>query len=118
MVQNVAAAAAIEQRRTMTYEEWLTWADGNVQAEWVKGEGTKFVPGDPAHARASRLLLQLLAFFVDLFDLGEVFHAPLEVRLEAIPASREPDVLFLAREHLHRVGPKRIEGPVDLAIEI
>src|SRR3712207_8347516 len=56
-------------------EEWLEWADGNVQAEWVKGEGIKFVPGDPAHARASRLLLQLLAFFVDMFDLGEVFHA-------------------------------------------
>jgi Uma2 family endonuclease len=63
------------------------------------------------------LLFTLLWVFVDLFDLGKVCHAPQEMRLAMIPSAREPDVLFVAREHLHRIDPKRIEGPVDLAIE-
>ena len=107
-----------EERAVMTYEEWLVRAQGNVQAEWVRGEGIKFVPPDPDHGFASFLLARLLADFVELFDLGIVFHAPLEMRLELIPSSREPDVLFVAQAHLHRIGPKRIEGPVDLAVEV
>ncbi len=118
MSQQIAEAPPRqEERRPMSYEEWLIWADGNVQAEWVNGEGIKFVPPDPAHASASGFAFRLLGDFVELFDLGEVYHAPLEVRLELIPSAREPDILFIAHEHLDRIGLKRIEGPVDLAIE-
>jgi Uma2 family endonuclease len=115
--QTVEAPPRQEERLAMTYEEWLIWAEGNVQAEWVNGEGIKFVPPDPEHGIASFLAARLLADFVELFDLGVVLHSPLEMRLEMIPSSREPDVLFIARDHLHRIGPTRIEGPVDVAVE-
>ena len=115
--QTAEAPARQEVRRAMTYEEWQTWADDSTQAEWVNGEGIKFVPPDPEHADASGLLFLVLGSFVDHFDLGTAYHSPLEVRLEAIPSSREPDLVFVARAHLHRIGPKRIEGPVDLAVE-
>jgi Uma2 family endonuclease len=29
-----------------------------------------------------------------------------------------PDLVFIARRHLNRVKDKRIEGPVDLAVEV
>ena len=115
--QTIEAPPRQEERLAMTYEEWLIWAEGNVQAEWVNGEGIKFVPPDPDHGDASGMLFALLRMFVVLFDLGKVYHSPLEVRLETIPSSREPDNLFIARAHLHRIGAKRIEGPVDVAIE-
>jgi Uma2 family endonuclease len=33
-------------------------------------------------------------------------------------ASREPDMLFVARDNLHRLTDKRLEGPADLVIEV
>jgi Uma2 family endonuclease len=33
-------------------------------------------------------------------------------------ASREPDILFVAREHLHRLTTHRLEGPADLVVEV
>jgi Uma2 family endonuclease len=32
--------------------------------------------------------------------------------------SPEPDLMVVRQEHLHRIGPQRLEGPADLAIEI
>lgn len=118
MAQQIEAPPTTEQRRKMSYEEWLAWAGKGSQAEWVKGEGIKFVPPNPVHGLASGFLFRLIADFVELFDLGVVLHSPQEVRLEAIPSSRDPDVFFIGRAHLHRIGPTRIEGPVDLAIEV
>ena len=33
-------------------------------------------------------------------------------------SAREPDVLFLAKEHLGRLRDSHIEGPADLVVEI
>ena len=33
-------------------------------------------------------------------------------------SSREPDLLFVARDHRDRIADKRVEGPADLVVEL
>jgi Uma2 family endonuclease len=40
------------------------------------------------------------------------------MRLVTRPSGREPDILFVANEHLDRIQPTYIDGPADLAVEV
>ena len=105
-------------RVPMSYEEFLAFADEDVHAEWVNGEVIVFMSPSSRHQVLTIWLARVVAFFTDLFDLGEVYAAPLEMR--AIPggSAREPDLLFVAREHRDRMEAQRLNGPADLIVEI
>jgi Uma2 family endonuclease len=115
----IEAPPPTEHRLRMSYEEWLAW-DGSSgrQTEWVGGEVIVFMPPKLAHQDLLLFLAELLVRFVRRRRLGRVFVAAIEMKLSSQKASREPDILFLATEHLHRVTPERIDGPADLAVEI
>jgi Uma2 family endonuclease len=102
----------------MTWEEFVEWCDEDTWAEWVDGEVIVFVPTSIAHAQLARFLLFLINLFAQVHHLGEVLAAPTLMRLPSRPSGREPDLLFVAREHLDRLRPTWIEGPADLVIEI
>jgi len=70
------------------------------------------------HQRIVLLLSGLLDSFVELLSLGRVQIAPFEVKLWPGGPSREPDVLFVANEHLGRIEEKRLIGAPDLVIEV
>ncbi len=117
MMQPVAVAPSPQERRlAMTYEEWLAWAGDSTQSEWVDGEAIEFMPPKTVHALVSFFIARLLAAYADRFDLGQVIVAPFEMRLAR--SAREPDILFVAREHLDRLTPERLVGPADLAVEL
>ncbi|MBI1915543.1 MAG: Uma2 family endonuclease [Planctomycetes bacterium] len=59
----------------------------------------------------------LIAGFAEYHDLGKVFALRVAVRLDDKNAP-EPDVVFVHKDHLSRVGREWIAGPCDLAIEI
>ena len=123
MAQHVAAPATApvapqEQRLAMSYDEFLAWADEDVHAEWVDGEVIVFMPPTIKHQAIVSFLLMLISGFADLFNLGVVLTAPLEMRARPDGPAREPDLLFVAREHLDRLTPARLAGPADLVIEI
>jgi Uma2 family endonuclease len=102
----------------VTWEEFVEWCDEDTWAEWVDGEVIVFVPTSIAHSRLARFLLFLINLFAQVHHLGEVLAAPTLMRLPSRPSGREPDLLFVAREHLDRLRPTWIEGPADLVIEI
>ncbi len=108
----------------MRYEEFLAWSDEDVHAEWVpldnsgRGEVIIHMPPKDIHQAVVGFLYKLLGLFVDLFDLGKLRIAPLEVKLQPGGSSREPDILFVAAEHLDRLTPDRLIGPPDLVIEV
>ncbi|MDP9372091.1 MAG: Uma2 family endonuclease [Chloroflexota bacterium] len=114
----IEPAHAGERRLPMTYEEFQAWEDEGRHGEWVDGEVIVFMPPTDRHQALAFWLGRLLAFFADLFDLGEVRVAPLEMRARPGGPAREPDVLFVAREHLDRLTPARLVGPADLVIEV
>jgi len=105
-------------RLAMTYDEYLAWAPETMLAEWTEGEVSVAMPPLWEHQRLIGLLHGLLSWLVDAQDLGIVALAPFEVRLLPGRSSREPDLLFVARERLHLLGQRRFEGGPDLVMEI
>lgn len=105
-----------EQALVMSYEEWLAWAGESTRSEWVDGRAIVFMPPKTVHQLVWGLLFRLLSDFVERFDLGLVIAAPFEMRLAR--SAREPDILFLAREHLDRLTPDRLLGPADMVVEL
>jgi Uma2 family endonuclease len=102
----------------MTYEEFLAWCDEDTWAEWVDGEVIILSPASKRHQELARFLLMVLGFFVEAHDLGIVLPAPFQMKLGPSGPGREPDLLFVAREHLDRLHPTFLEGPADLVVEI
>jgi Uma2 family endonuclease len=105
----------------MSYEDYLAQVDEDAHAEWVDGEVTVFMPPKDKHQAIAGFLYIMLSIFANLFKLGAVRFAPLEMRLrwgESSGSSREPDILFVAQEHSERLTEDRLDGPADLVIEI
>jgi len=110
--------APLETHPQMRYEEYLALPEEGPLVEWVHEEVVVHMPAKPIHQRVVTFLAQLLGIFVRFFGLGEVLVAPTEVKCFPDGNSREPDILFLSKDHLGQVGDRRIEGTPDLIIEI
>ena len=106
------------ERLKMTYEEFLAWADEDTHAEWVNGEVIVHMTAKERHQEIVRFLLELFGLFNQFFRLGRFFMAPYQMKLSPDGPGREPDILFVAREHEARVTEQGVAGPADLAIEI
>jgi Uma2 family endonuclease len=100
----------------MTYEEFLDWAPEDRFAEWVNGEAILMPPPSLRHQDVIAFLCDLLRWFVGSRDLGKVSFAPVQMRLRT--SGREPDILFVAKEHKSRCRELYIEGPADLVAEV
>jgi len=107
---------APSQPARMSYEEFLDWLDEDTLAEWVDGEVLMTSPASLRHQSISRFLAQVMGVYAEQHDLGEIILAPFQMKLAE--SGREPDLLFVAREHLHRLGDTYLTGPADLAVEI
>lgn len=99
----------------MSYEEFLQWADEDTLAEWVDGEIIMTSPASKRHQDIADFLTSVLRSFVEQHDLGIVLSAPFQMKLEH---GREPDLLFVAREHLDCLKDTYLDGPADLVVEI
>jgi Uma2 family endonuclease len=99
----------------MTYEEFLAWADEDTLAEWVDGEVVMYSPASKRHQNIADFLLKVMGTYVESHDLGMVISAPFQMKLEH---GREPDLLFVASEHLGRLKETYLDGPADLVVEI
>jgi Uma2 family endonuclease len=100
----------------MTYAGFLDWADEDTLAEWVDGEVIMASPASNQHQDLARFLTAVLSGFVEAHALGVVRPAPLQMKLER--SGREPDLLFVATNHLDRLQKNYLDGPADLVVEI
>ena len=99
----------------MTYDEFLAWVDEDAQAEWVDGRVLMASPASLRHQLLADFLVKVIGTYVEAQHLGLVVSTPFQMKLEN---GREPDVLFVAREHLDRFRPTFLAGPADLVVEI
>jgi len=104
------------ERRRMTYEEFLEWADEDTLAEWVDGEVVTYSPASNRHQDIVRFLTAVLTIYVESSGLGMILPAPFQMKLSR--SGREPDLLFVSREHLDRLKQTYLDGPADLVVEI
>lgn len=116
--QHSDTALAQERRFSMSYEDFLTWADEDVHAEWTEGEVTVFMPPNDRHQVIAGFFYTLLLLFARSLDLGEVRIAPLEMRARPDGPAREPDILFVTAAHRDRLTAQRLAGPADFIVEI
>ena len=101
---------------TMSYDEFLAWADEDKLAEWVGGRVIMTSPASRRHQDLVHFLSDVLSAYAQTHGLGAVIIAPFQMHLPA--SGREPDVLFVAAEHQDRIHATRLDGPADLVIEV
>ena len=104
--------------KPLSYEAFLEWLDEDVRAEWVGGRIELASPASLPHQRAVAFLFNLVRRYASIRSLGEAVVAPFQVKLGQRLSGREPDVLFVATEHLGRMRSTWLEGPPDLAVEV
>jgi Uma2 family endonuclease len=63
-------------------------------------------------------LASVLRIYVENQGLGQVRSAPFQMKTGPDLPGRQPDVLFIANEHLNRLRETYLDGPADLVIEI
>ena len=100
----------------MSFEDFLKY-DEHTCAEWVNGEVMPMSPASDRHQNLSGFLESILRIYVESKNLGLIRSAPYLMRLNAHTA-REPNLLFLSKDHQNRLLPTYLDGPADLAIEI
>lgn len=104
------------EKRKMRYEEFLEWADEDTLAEWVDGEIVMYSPASKRHQDTVRFLSAILGIYVESRGLGVIHFVPFQMRLAR--SGREPDLLFVAKEHLSRLKESYLDGPADLVVEV
>ncbi|MFN8486607.1 MAG: Uma2 family endonuclease [Caldilineaceae bacterium] len=107
-----------EQRIPMSYEEFLALDGEHQHAEWEEGVTIIFMPATPRHQDIVTFLAALIRLFSEFFQLGRVYTAPVEMKVSPTSNAREPDLLFVTKEHLGWIDEKRLTGPADLAVEV
>jgi Uma2 family endonuclease len=108
-------AAPAHAPAAMSYAEFLDHADEDTLAEWVNGEMIITSPASNRHQDVVSFLDNILRPYAEERGLGIVRTAPFQVKLEH---GREPDLIFVAQEHLDRLLENRVEGAPDLVVEI
>jgi Uma2 family endonuclease len=99
-----------------SFEDWLALPD-DYRCELIDGEWFMSPSPNTAHQRVSRDLAFILIGYLRYSEKGELFPAPLGVRLDE-RSVLEPDLLIVLREHAARVGTQVVDGPPDLVVEI
>ncbi|HEX2171169.1 MAG TPA: Uma2 family endonuclease [Dehalococcoidia bacterium] len=103
----------------ISYEDFLAWCDEDTYAEWVDGEIVFMSPVSSDHQRIVQFLVWLFQAVIELTEAGVVRSGPFQMKLpEHVRSGREPDILFIARDHLDRLLPTYLDGPADLVVEV
>ena len=109
--------AAEQSPLRMSFEEFIKWAGEDILAELVQGDVVMMTPASLPHQALSMFLTRVLSDYVDVGEIGWIGTAPIALRLSP-DTVREPDLLFVANDHLDRVKETCVDGPADLVIEI
>jgi len=91
-------------------------ASDTVKLELLNGEVVVMTRPTPLHQYFILRLAMVLELWAQARKLGRILpDTLLKLGTEWTPA---PDLVFVARKHLKRVKENRIEGPVDLTVEV
>ncbi|HEX4055020.1 MAG TPA: Uma2 family endonuclease [Tepidisphaeraceae bacterium] len=102
----------------MTARQFLQLGEDppGVRLELVDGEVIVSPSPDPKHSYLDRKLTFVLMQHIQDNDLGELFGDVDTIFGEY--DVRRPDLIYFARNRLHLIGEKAMEGPPDLCVEI
>ncbi len=110
-------AMAVEVIPKLTYEEFRQLPEDGKRYELIQGRVRVSPSPSARHQSVTLNLATSLRPFVLKNRLGEVFVAPLDVRLSEDTAL-QPDLIFVATARLEIVQENFIAGVPDLVVEI
>ncbi|MDQ3512789.1 MAG: Uma2 family endonuclease [Chloroflexota bacterium] len=102
----------------MSFKAFLDWYDEGSRREWVDGEVLLFTAPSRIHQKLTSFLNTLLRTYADLRGPGTVVPSPFGMRLRDGRSLREPDLLFVTKEHGAGLAGQWLESPADLVIEL
>lgn len=100
----------------VSFEDFLEFF-GETQAEWVMGKVTA-VSNNTRHQVILLFLSKLIDLFLGYKPLGRLLLAGVPMKLGSNKSAREPDLIFIAQDHLSRIQATYVDGPADLVVEI
>ena len=104
--------------RPLTYEDLVQIPEDGKRYEVIGGELVVTAAPVKKHQKLAYRLTRVLGDHVDEGALGELYFAPVDVRID-LNGIVQPDILFIRRERLHIYGEGSIvEGSPDLIVEI
>jgi Uma2 family endonuclease len=101
----------------LTYEDYLHFPEDGRRHELIEGDHHVTPAPNAKHQSVVANLQRRLGTFVHENELGWFVGAPFDVILSEIDVV-QPDLLFVAREHLDRRTETHLRGAPDLAVEI
>ncbi|MGH8885961.1 MAG: Uma2 family endonuclease [Egibacteraceae bacterium] len=99
-----------------TYDDLLETPDDGCRYEIIDGVLYVTPPPIPRHAGVAQMLAEELGLYRRAHG-GQVFSSAVGLYFTH-ENFVEPDALYLAPEHLDRIGEQKLEGPPDLVVEI
>ncbi len=105
-------------RDRWTYEDYKRLPDDNWRYEVIEGELFMSPAPNTHHQRVIARLEFAMMKHVEAKKLGEVLHAPIDVRLGDLANPVQPDVLFICQDRLNIIRKDWIEGAPDLIVEV
>lgn len=101
-----------------TYQDYRDLPDDGYRYEVIWGELFMTPAPSTGHQLISRNLGFMIWDYVRTHDLGEVLFAPVDLVIEPGATPVQPDILFIAKEHLDIITEKNVYGVPDILIEI
>jgi len=102
----------------LTVDDYMQMPEESPRYELLDGRLVLMAPSpNIEHQEITGSLYVVLRTHVQLHQIGRVFIAPTDVVLSRRNVV-QPDVLFVARDRLHIIGSRTIQGPPDLVIEV
>ena len=99
-----------------TYRDYIN-APEDKRYELLNGELVVVPSPRTGHQTISRNLEMILWTFIKQAELGELFHAPLDVVLSDTDVV-QPDILFISKDREQIITEDNIRGAPDLVVEI
>jgi Uma2 family endonuclease len=100
-----------------TYEDFCWRVGEDQKADLIDGV---IYMASPENTDANEMfvwLITLMELFVEEHQLGRIYGSRVATRFGKKTAP-EPDIVFVSKNHLHRVKRGGVEGPPDIAVEI
>ena len=103
--------------RLLTYDDLLALPDDGKRYEIVDGELIEMASPEGIHQHLIGLLYLIIRPWVAQRGLGDVFIAPLDVRLSP-HVIVQPDLIYLSAARFGRFRGRPVDGAPDLVIEV
>ena len=101
-----------------SFEEYLRIDTEGRLAEWVDGETRVYMANTLPHQQIQRFLHHIIDGLAEERELGTMLAAGYAMQNRRGGSGREPDLVFVLREHEDRLQNSHLAGAPDLVVEV